>query len=129
MPVGSNNPTGRDIRQARLKRALEGLNAAAVAALADALANGSISEKLTAAKEVLDRNLGKPKQSTAFDVTVTHTSAAHVAALEALAAQARPIIDMDPADKPLLLLDNPLISDKPTVNQGLEPLSGEDSDA
>jgi len=64
---------------------LEGLTGKAIAKLERLLddANGSVA--LGAAREILDRNLGKVKQNVQVDVTSTHVL--HLQALEELAAR------------------------------------------
>jgi hypothetical protein len=80
----SGNPAGVYNRHRALKARLDGMTMKAAAVLEDVMANGSNSERLTAAKEVLDRSLGKAKQMAA--VQVQHSSDAHLQALIALAA-------------------------------------------
>jgi len=132
MPVKgrSNNPSGVSVREARLKRAIEGLSGKAIAALDRALTEGTISEQITAAKEVLDRNLGKPRQNSRVDVDVRHSADAHVAALAALTAKAKPILDLQAEAITLNSLDNPASLNKPALNyvtiDGLPPPSEDD---
>jgi hypothetical protein len=81
------NPYGVDRRKLQMLRNLEGLTPKAIKTLERLLedANGSVA--LGAAKEVLDRNLGKVKQQVQVDVTSTHVL--HLQALEELAARKR----------------------------------------
>lgn len=64
---------------------LEGLTSKAIAKLEKLLEDQNGSVALGAAKEILDRNLGKVKQSVTVDVTSTHVL--HLQALEELAAR------------------------------------------
>lgn len=64
---------------------LEGLTGKAIARLERLLEDDNGSVALGAAKEILDRNLGKVKQQVQVDVTSTHVL--HLQALEELAAR------------------------------------------
>lgn len=64
---------------------LEGLTGKAIARLEQLLEDKNGSVALGAAKEILDRNLGKVKQQVTVDVTSTHVL--HLQALEELAAR------------------------------------------
>jgi hypothetical protein len=64
---------------------LEGLTGKAIARLERLLEDQNGSVALGAAKEILDRNLGKVKQQVQVDVTSTHVL--HLQALEELAAR------------------------------------------
>ncbi len=64
---------------------LEGLTGKAIARLEKLLEDQNGSVALGAAKEILDRNLGKVKQQVQVDVTSTHVL--HLQALEELAAR------------------------------------------
>lgn len=64
---------------------LEGLTGKAIARLEQLLGDPNGSVALGAAKEILDRNLGKVKQQVQVDVTSTHVL--HLQALEELAAR------------------------------------------
>ena len=72
----------------------------AAAVLEDVMANGTNSERLTAAKEVLDRSLGKAKQQST--IQVQHSSDAHLQALIQMAdatrarIEAAQVIDITP---------------------------------
>jgi len=66
---------------------LEGLTGKAIARLEKLLEDQNGSVALGAAKEILDRNLGKVKQQVQVDVTSTHVL--HLQALEELAARKR----------------------------------------
>jgi len=81
------NPSGIDRRKAKMLRDLESLTPRAIAALGRLLESENHSAALGAAKEVLDRNLGKVKQSVSVDVTQTHVL--HLQALEELAQRKR----------------------------------------
>jgi hypothetical protein len=86
---GSNlNPTGMDRRRALMLRKLESLTPRALAALERLVedeANPTV--RLGAAREILDRTMGKPKQSVSVDVT--SSGALHLQALQELADRAR----------------------------------------
>ena len=66
---------------------LEGLTGKAIARLEQLLHDQNGSVALGAAKEILDRNLGKVRQQVQVDVTSTHVL--HLQALEELAARKR----------------------------------------
>jgi hypothetical protein len=66
-------------------RDLRALGPRAIAKLGKLLDDPNASVALGAAKEILDRNLGKVKQQVQVDVTSTHTL--HLQALEELAAR------------------------------------------
>ena len=102
-PGESGNPLGPyNARQAAIKRRLEGLTLKAVDVLAETMATGDPHLRLAAAKEVLDRSLGRPRQQATLEVT--HSATPHLAALVGLAAGAiggapqRPVIDLGAAD-------------------------------
>jgi hypothetical protein len=80
------NAGGLTTRQMGIKRRLEGLTVKAVNALEKTLddEDATHSERLAAAKEVLDRALGRPKQQA--NVTVEHNTSPHLSALIELAA-------------------------------------------
>jgi hypothetical protein len=86
---GSNlNPSGMDRRRALMLRKLESLTPRALAALerlVDDEANPTV--RLGAAREILDRTMGKAKQSVTVDVT--SSGALHLQALQELADRAR----------------------------------------
>ncbi len=77
------NPSGLDRRKAKMLRDLESLTPRAIAALGRLMEGDNPAAALGAAKEVLDRNLGKVKQTVSVDVTQTHVL--HLQALEELA--------------------------------------------
>ena len=80
------NPAGTDIRKARMLNQLNQLTPRAIARLGQLIESDSEQVALGAVKEVLDRNLGKPKAS--LDVKVEASlSALHLQALEELAAR------------------------------------------
>ncbi|CAB4125011.1 hypothetical protein UFOVP62_51 [uncultured Caudovirales phage] len=80
----TGNPGGLTSRQVALKRRLDGLTLKAVDVLEDVMQSGSNSERLSAAKEVFDRAIGRAKQSAT--VQVEHGPNAHLAALIAMAS-------------------------------------------
>jgi hypothetical protein len=82
----SGNPDGRSKKAMAIMRQMEGLTFKAVKAYEDALDNGSISEKMSAANAVMDRVYGKAKQQTSVDVT--HNTSPHLSALIGLATSA-----------------------------------------
>jgi hypothetical protein len=79
------NPYGVDRRKLQQLRSLEGLTPKAIKTLERLLDDANPSAALGAAKEILDRNLGKVKQQVQVDVTSTHVL--HLQALEELAAR------------------------------------------
>ena len=87
------NPYGLNIREARIKRAIEGLSMHAVQTLARLLDSENAGAALGAAKEVLDRNLGKVRQRVDVDVSVEHTHVMHLDALKRLNDKARQTAD------------------------------------
>lgn len=84
---GSLNKSGLDRKKLMMLRNLEGLTGKAIARLEQLLEDKNGSVALGAAKEILDRNLGKVKQSVTVDVTSTHVL--HLQALETIAARKR----------------------------------------
>jgi hypothetical protein len=80
----SGNIAGVSNRHRALKARLDGMTMKAAAVLEDVMANGTNGERLSAAKEVLDRSLGRAKQQAT--VQVQHSSDAHLQALIAMAA-------------------------------------------
>lgn len=105
----SGNPGGLTRKQDALRRRLEGLTFKAVDVLEDAMANGTTSEKLSAAKEVFDRAIGKARSQTSIDVT--HNASPHLAALVTLAsATASRVIEHQPD-----ALDVQLIGESTTI--------------
>ena len=96
----SLNPTGIDRRKAMMLRDLEALTPRAIARLGTLIDSDQPAIALGAAKEVLNRNLGVPRQK--LDLSVEHSvSAMHLAALQALADKARQaeanVIDVTPS--------------------------------
>lgn len=90
-------PKGVDARRARMLRDLEALAPRAISKLGKLLDDPNGSVALGAAKEILDRNLGKVKQNVQVDVTSTHVL--HLQALEELAARKKQqIIDAQAID-------------------------------
>ena len=83
------NPYGLNIREARIKRAIEALSLPAVATLARLLESENHGAALGAAKEILDRTLGKVRQRVDVDVSVEHTHVMHLDALKRLNDKAR----------------------------------------
>lgn len=89
-PGRSLNPTGLDRRRALMLRKLESLTPRALNALerlVDDESPENRSVRLGAAREILDRTMGKPKQSVSVDVT--STSALHLQALQELSQRAK----------------------------------------
>jgi hypothetical protein len=81
------NAGGYTTREARMLRDLRALGPRAIAKLGKLLDDPNASVALGAAKEILDRNLGKVKQQVQVDVTSTHVL--HLQALEHLAERKR----------------------------------------
>lgn len=81
------NPGGYSAREARMLRDLRALGPRAIAKLGTLLEDPNGSVALGAAKEILDRTLGKVRQNVQVDVTSTHVL--HLQALEELAARKR----------------------------------------
>ena len=81
----SGNKTGVSPKHLALKRRLEGLTFKAVDVLEDILSDKSAShgERLSAAREVFDRAIGKAKQQATLEVT--HNASPHLSALIGLA--------------------------------------------
>jgi hypothetical protein len=93
---GSNlNPSGMDRKRALMLRKLESLTPRALAALERLVEDESNpTVRLGAAREILDRTMGKAKQSVTVDVT--SSGALHLQALQELADRARQTIDITP---------------------------------
>jgi len=94
------NPAGGDRRLARMKMQLDQLTPRAIARLGQLIDDDSSQVALGACREVLDRNLGKPKASLDLKVEAS-LSAMHLQALEQLAhraseARASRMIDITP---------------------------------
>lgn len=83
----SLNSTGLAPKQLKMLRDLGALTPKAIKTLERLLDDANPSAALGAAKEILDRNLGKVKQQVQVDVTSTHVL--HLQALEELAARKR----------------------------------------
>jgi hypothetical protein len=95
------NPGGLTPRKVAMMRRLEGLTIKAVDALEYALDNGTTSERITAAREVFDRTVGKPKQSGTLEVT--HNASPHLAALVGMAAQTMQRVQTVPENSPQVI--------------------------
>jgi hypothetical protein len=89
---------------------LEGLTGKAIARLEKLIEDPNGAVAISAVREVLDRNLGKPKQNVTVDVTSTHVL--HLQALEELAERKkRQIIEAQAIDiTPLSVSANPDIT-------------------
>ena len=87
------NPYGLNVREARIKRAIEALSLPAVATLARLLESENAGAALGAAKEILDRTLGKVRQRVDVDVSVEHTHVLHLDALKRLNDKAKQTAD------------------------------------
>lgn len=99
----SINPGGFTRKQLELKRAIDALSAPAIATLARLLESENHGAALGAAKEILDRTIGKVKQQVNVDVAVEHTHVMHLDALKRLNDKARAtseaiIIDHAPSE-------------------------------
>lgn len=81
----SGNPSGHVAKRAAMLRRLEGLTFKAVDVLEEILLDKTAthSERLSAAKEVFDRAIGKAKQQATLEVT--HNASPHLSALIGLA--------------------------------------------
>ena len=86
-PGKSLNPSGMDRKKAMMLRNLEALTPRAIAKLGRLVESDNETVALAASKEVLDRTLGKAKQSVTVDVT--SSGALHLQALQELADRAR----------------------------------------
>ena len=86
-----------------MQRRLEGLTIKAVDVLEDILSDktASHSERLSAAKEVFDRAIGKAKQQATLEVT--HNASPHLSALIGLATMTT--IEGTLADQPVRTID------------------------
>ncbi len=84
---GSLNKSGLDRKKLMMLRDLGALTPKAIKTLERLLDDPNPSAALGAAKEVLDRNLGKVKQNVTVDVTSTHVL--HLEALQFLAQKKR----------------------------------------
>ena len=81
------NAGGYTTREARMMRDLRALGPRAIAKLGKLLDSPVESVALGAAKEILDRNLGKVRQNVTVDVTSTHVL--HLEALQLLSDRRR----------------------------------------
>jgi len=82
------NPSGVDRRTQMMMRNLQDLTPRAIARLGTLIDSDQPAIALGAAREVLNRNLGVPRQK--LDLSVEHSiGAQHMAALQALADRAR----------------------------------------
>ena len=86
-PGKSLNPSGMDRKKAMMLRNLEALTPRAIAKLGRLVESDNETVALAASREVLDRTLGKSKQSVTVDVT--SSGALHLQALQELADRAR----------------------------------------
>lgn len=104
------NPSGLDRQKQRMLNQLNQLTPRAISRLSKLLDSDDEKVAIVAVKEVLDRNLGKPKAS--LDVKVeTSLSALHLQALERLAqraheARAERMIDVTPEPNMSLTIDH-----------------------
>ena len=83
----SPNASGLDRKKAMMLRNLEGLTPRAISRLGKLVESDNESVALASAKEILDRTLGKAKQSVSVDVT--SSGALHLQALAELTERAR----------------------------------------
>jgi len=86
-PGKSLNPSGMDRKKAMMLRNLEDLTPRAISRLGKLVESDNESVALAASKEVLDRTLGKSKQSVSVDLT--SSGALHLQALAELTERAR----------------------------------------
>jgi len=105
-PGKSLNPSGMDRKKAMMLRNLEDLTPRAIARLGRLVESDNEAVALGASREVLDRVLGKAKQSVSVDVT--STSALHLQALQELSQRAKlaelaeqKTIDITPIETPV----------------------------
>jgi hypothetical protein len=85
----SPNASGLDRKKAMMLRNLEGLTPRAISRLGKLVESDNESVALASAKEILDRTLGKAKQSVSVDLT--SSGALHLQALQVLADRAKQI--------------------------------------
>ena len=99
----SGNKTGISPKHLALKRRLDGLTFKAVDVLEDILSDktASHSERLSAAREVFDRAIGKAKQQATLEVT--HNASPHLSALIGLATMTT--IEGTIANQPVRTID------------------------
>ena len=76
-----------------MRQAIEALSLPAVATLARLLESENAGAALGAAKEILDRTMGKVRQRVDVDVSVEHTHVMHLDALKRLNDKARQTAD------------------------------------
>jgi hypothetical protein len=86
----SLNPGGRSRRLEATARIVRRLSMRAAERLGELLESPNDAVALGAAREILDRNFGKPKAQ--VDVAVTHTHELHLAALQQIAERAKQAI-------------------------------------
>lgn len=85
---GANlNPGGRDRRLQATARIVKRLSMRAAERLGELLESSNEQVALGAAREILDRNFGRPKAQ--VDVAITHTHELHLAALQQIAERAK----------------------------------------
>lgn len=85
---GANlNPGGRDRRLQATARIVKRLSMRAAERLGELLESSNEQVALGAAREILDRNFGRPKAQ--VDVTHLHTHELHLAALQQIAERAK----------------------------------------
>ena len=107
LPGEKLNGSGLERYKARMKNQLDQLTPRAINRLSKLLDSEDEKVAIVAVKEILDRNLGKPKAS--LDVRVeTSLSALHLQALEELAqrahaARAERMVDVTPTPMPNLI--------------------------
>jgi hypothetical protein len=85
----SPNASGLDRKKAMMLRNLEDLTPRAISRLGKLVESDNESVALASAKEILDRTLGKSKQSVSVDLT--SSGALHLQALQVLADRAKQI--------------------------------------
>lgn len=100
------NPHSGDLAKVRVMKRLGNLSMRAVQVLEDALSDPDPRLRVVAAKEILDRRFGKPKQEQEVTVQGADLSAMHLAALKMLAEQGLrslpepgPLLDVTPDDQ------------------------------
>jgi hypothetical protein len=101
----SPNASGLDRKKAMMLRNLEGLTPRAISRLGKLVESDNESVALAASKEVLDRTLGKAKQSVSVDVT--SSGALHLQALAELTERAR-IAERNTIDVTPLVVSDPV---------------------
>lgn len=84
------NPGGKDRRIQATARIVRRLSLRAAERLGELLESQNEQVALGAAREILDRNFGRPKAQ--VDVAVTHTHELHLAALQQIADRAKSAI-------------------------------------